>query len=235
MRLDAEGFKHVFIGGFACAVLGSTRPTEDIDILIETEGRSIIELRNRMVDLDERLARSGMKLYFVRKMPASPQSSQSTQDGAADDIVKNSRGNVLVETVAAGTLGLPIIAGPVYQDENYKLKILHPSVLPLTKLGRWTRMRGRTRPKSQLKFRTDEQDIMLLIHLLADLNLKLGIADYEGKTRAEILRLVSTFHDSFKEDEDFCAVLQKVMHADDWEEMLTTPPFEVESEIAPTD
>ncbi|KAI4525034.1 hypothetical protein K525DRAFT_192633 [Schizophyllum commune Loenen D] len=96
-------------------------------------------------------------------------------------------------------------------------------------------MRGRTRPKSQLKFRTDEQDIMLLIHLLADLDTKLGIADYEGKSRAEILRFVSTFHDSFKEDEDFCAVLHKVMHADDWEEMLTTPPFEIESEIAPTD
>ena len=62
-----------------------------------------------------------------------------------------------------------------------------------------------------------------------------GIADYEGKSRAEILRLVSTFHDSFKEDGDFCAVLQKVMHVEDWEEMLTTPPFEIESEIAPTD
>ena len=82
-----------------------------------------------------------MKLYFVRvcnlhsrctlphshllqEIPASPQSSQTTDEGATEDIVKNSRGNVLVETVAAGTLGLPIIAGPIYQDETYSDKLL---------------------------------------------------------------------------------------------------------------
>ncbi|KAJ8516514.1 hypothetical protein ONZ45_g6181 [Pleurotus djamor] len=147
-------------------------------------------------------------------------------------MVKN---NVLVETIAAGTLGLPIIAGPVYHDDQYNLKILHPCVLPLTKLSRWTRMRGRTQPMSQLKFRTDGQDILLLIHYLADLDLKLGIADYEGKSRAEMLRLVSTFHDYFKEDEEVCGVLQKVMKVEDWEDMLKTAPLEVESEAMPSD
>lgn len=126
-RLDAEGLDHVFIGGFACAVLGSYRATQDVDILIETTAQSISALRERLIDLDS-FAKSGLKLYFVQRLPAN-------LDDDTSGTVENSRsaGNVLIETLAAGTLGLPSVAGPVYTDPKYHLKILHPSVLPLTK------------------------------------------------------------------------------------------------------
>ncbi|KAI0756010.1 hypothetical protein C8Q80DRAFT_348 [Daedaleopsis nitida] len=66
-RLDAEGFKHAFIGGFACAILGSLRPTQDIDVLLETGGRDVMALRERLVDLDPRFQiKFGIKFYFVR-------------------------------------------------------------------------------------------------------------------------------------------------------------------------
>ncbi|KAJ8509452.1 hypothetical protein ONZ45_g8390 [Pleurotus djamor] len=171
---------------------------------------------------------------LLQELPPSPSSSHPTQDDVAEDTVKNSRGNVLVETVAAGTLGLPSIAGPIYHDDKSDIKILHPSVLPLTKLSRWASLRGSTRPESIIRCGKDARDFILLIGFLVDLDLKLGIADYEGKSRPKILRLVSTFYHSRKDEKEFCEVLQKVMKPEDWEDMLQTPSLEVESETMPT-
>ncbi|RPD55652.1 hypothetical protein L227DRAFT_554503 [Lentinus tigrinus ALCF2SS1-6] len=218
LRLDAEGLKYVFIGGFACAVLGSERLTKDTDVLIEIRSQDIVALRKRLADLDARFVVFGIKFYFVRELP--PPSSQT-----ASTSVENSQRNVLIETLAAGTLGLPAAAGPVYIDPQTELKLLHPSVLPLTKLKRWSTMRSSTRPQTRAKVLTDQEDILNLIRVLVERKMKLSFGDYAGKTRGQLLPLVATFHDSFRGDVGFCASLKEAMYAEDWEEMLRTSPL----------
>ena len=75
---------HAFIGGFAWALLGSSRPTEmsciqvflitilkhhghiyDIDVLIEVKELSIVELRQKLTDLNKKFASTALKIYFV--------------------------------------------------------------------------------------------------------------------------------------------------------------------------
>jgi hypothetical protein len=87
--LTQNGVDHAFIGGFAVKVLGSTRPTTDIDVEINvTEIREIIDrIRPLLVQEDHRFSVEGLKLYFT-----------------TDD---DQRCRVPVETLGIGTLGLP--------------------------------------------------------------------------------------------------------------------------------
>jgi hypothetical protein len=87
--LTEAGVDHAFIGGFAAKVLGSTRPTADIDVEINvTESREIIDrIRPLLLQEDHRFSIEHLKLYFTR-----------------DD---DQRCRIPVETLRIGTLGLP--------------------------------------------------------------------------------------------------------------------------------
>jgi hypothetical protein len=87
--LTEAGVDHAFIEGFAAKVLGSTRPTADIDVEINvTESREIIDrIRPLLLQEDHRFSIEHLKLYFTR-----------------DD---DQRCRIPVETLIIGTLGLP--------------------------------------------------------------------------------------------------------------------------------
>jgi len=60
-------FPHAFIGGFAWALLGSSRPTEDIDVLIEIkELEKISDLREKLEKFGKNFASAGLKFYYVK-------------------------------------------------------------------------------------------------------------------------------------------------------------------------
>jgi hypothetical protein len=87
--LTQQGILHAFIGGFGIGLLGSTRPTEDIDAMIDVcDSREIINrIRPLLQEQDSRFSVEGLKLYFT--------------SGAHQHV------RVPTETLAVGTLGLP--------------------------------------------------------------------------------------------------------------------------------
>src|SRR5580700_6999170 len=92
--LTQQGINHAFIGGFAVNVLGSARPTEDVDVMINVTDPSeiVTKIRPLLQEADSRFSVQALKLYF-------------TANG--DQKIR-----VTVETLSTGTLGLPCrIAG----------------------------------------------------------------------------------------------------------------------------
>jgi hypothetical protein len=63
--LTARGVPHAFIGGFAWAMLGSARPTDDIDVLVERDLARLDALRVELVQADTRFAQSAIKLFYI--------------------------------------------------------------------------------------------------------------------------------------------------------------------------
>lgn len=87
--LTQQGILHAFIGGFGIRLLGATRPTEDIDMMIDVgDTREIVDrIRPLLQKQDARFSVEGLKLYFTSEA--------------------NQQIRVTIETLAAGTLGLP--------------------------------------------------------------------------------------------------------------------------------
>ena len=87
--LTQQGILHAFIGGFGVGLLGSTRPTEDIDAMIDVcDPREIVNrIRPLLQEQDSRFSVEGLKLYFTSRA--------------------HQQVRVAIETLAVGTLGLP--------------------------------------------------------------------------------------------------------------------------------
>ncbi|KAF8964813.1 hypothetical protein BDZ97DRAFT_865663 [Flammula alnicola] len=213
--LHKLGCPHAYIGGFAFALLGSARPTEDIDVLIEIKNINIQTVRYQLMELSEQFASAGIKLYFVQ---------QQVGDLKNDELVRAAKNNVLIETLQAGTLGLPVVAEPRYliEQESGTIALLHPSILILTKMKRWYHNHESTRPKTVLKNKSDQSDIDFLLYWLAENDMKIDFEKYQGKTRDELLCYVRQYHDKFHDNTDLVKVLDSVVRPDDWELLLTT-------------
>ena len=84
-----KGILHTFIGGFAIRLLGATRPTEDIDAMIDVgDPREIVDrIRPLLQEQDSHFSVEGLKLYFTSK--------------AYQQV------RITVETVPVGAIGLP--------------------------------------------------------------------------------------------------------------------------------
>ncbi|KAI0315293.1 hypothetical protein OF83DRAFT_1034585, partial [Amylostereum chailletii] len=173
-------------------------------------------------------AQLGVKFYFI-------QQPDPTQPG--DEAVRKGKNNVAVETLLAGEIGLPKVIEPKYTvpgegktslpsivppDHELELEIiiLHPCILILTKLKRWSTQRTSTWPKALRKNLTDRQDIKYLIQWLAEHDLKIEFDSYIGKSKHDLLRMVGLFHDRLLEHEGpLMETLRLVMYPDDWEAM----------------
>lgn len=111
-----------------------------------------------------------------------------------------------------------------------EIPILHPSILILTKLKRWTVNRTSTREKTKTKIATDRADIEYLIIWLAEQEWKIEFSKYEGKLRGDLLPMVRQVHQALVDDEneELLAMLEAVMYPVDWQDMsgLVLPPTE---------
>ncbi|EMD38753.1 hypothetical protein CERSUDRAFT_122328, partial [Gelatoporia subvermispora B] len=222
-QLDELRLPHAFIGGFAWSLLGSIRPTEDIDVLIETQNLDIASLRESLVEDDRHFAKFGIKLYYV----------QNVLEGVdREELVRRSSNNVLVETLQAGLLGLPIVAKPTLEVGEHSIKILHPSVLILTKFKRWSVSHTSTRPKTIRKVASDTNDINFLILWLAERRITIQFESYRGKMKPELLLMVRRFRDKYAESTELMESLRSIM-PDDWDVMLALPAPEEDSQVPP--
>ncbi|KAF9068491.1 hypothetical protein BDP27DRAFT_1327126 [Rhodocollybia butyracea] len=208
------GCAHAYIGGFAWALLGSRRLTEDIDVLIEIEnfeGQSILKIRQQLSTLNQQFAEAGLKFYFVKELSGSLTGEQ---------LVRANKGNVMIETLQAGQLGLPKTAGPIYElrvESGPVFNLLHPGVLILTKMNRWSVNRESTRPKTIRKQRSDTNDLRWLVIWLAAEQFTIDFDNYKGKTREQLLGLVSVYRETMcAEDKELMEALKKAMKPADW-------------------
>lgn len=109
----------------------------------------------------------------------------------------------------------------IVHDRTLGIPILHPCILILTKLKRWTVNRTSSWPKAKAKRDTDWADIKYLIAWLSDKDHKIEFNKYEGKGRGDLLVMVRQVHHELieEEDEELLVKLEEVMHPVDWEDM----------------
>ncbi|KAK0201708.1 hypothetical protein DFS33DRAFT_1349401 [Desarmillaria ectypa] len=232
--------RHAYIGGFAWRLLGSARQTEDIDVLIEIpkDSLDLCTLREKMAEIDERFTENVLKFYFVEDIDAFSEDSESQSPDETTktiesrpkkrigiELLSRSKSNVLIETLSAGTLGLPDSVDIVYNvpststSNDLTLPILHPSILILSKLQRWCRIYKSIRPKTLNKARTDSHDIDYLIGWLSRNGMVIAFDDYEAKNvpKEKLVRHVRTYweHKEAKKDEETMAQLEGVLNETD--------------------
>ncbi|KAK0244324.1 hypothetical protein EDD85DRAFT_807582 [Armillaria nabsnona] len=235
-KLTELSIRHAYIGGFAWRLLGSPRQTEDIDVLIEipTDTLDLRTLRERMAEIDKRFTETVLKFYFVEDLDAfsedsEVQSSDETNDShpkgrTGIELLSRSKSNVLIETLSAGTLGLPDSVDLVYNapstaSTDLTLPILHPSILIFSKLQRWCQNLESTRPKTLRKAITDSQDIDYLIGWLIQNGMLIAFDDYEAKKapKEKLVRNVRLYRErkELEEDEEIVTQLEEVLNEAD--------------------
>ena len=208
-HLNSRNIRHAYIGGFALTLLGSRRPTE-INVLIENADP--MKLREEIMEVDARsFADAGFQFYFITQ----------DHDGrmVREELVLHSMNNVHVETLPTGTVGLPTSIISTYQPSEFGIDILHPAILILTKLKRWSSNYTSTRPKTVKKNESDARDIRHIINWLVDNCERIRFEEYRGKTKPNLLVMVRHYHNQFIDDVDHMGHLQSIM-PNDWEAML---------------
>ncbi|PPR02501.1 hypothetical protein CVT24_002050 [Panaeolus cyanescens] len=201
--LEALGCPHAYIGGFAWALLGN--------VLIEVKNIDIQVLRQQLKELNKQFASAGFKLYFVTE----PLGNQT-----GDEVVRTSKNNVMIETLVAGELGLPKVAGPIHEvthELGKSIKILHPGVLILTKMKRWFINLESTRPKTVTKTNSDRRDLDYITLWLQENNMTIEFEEYQGKTKEELLVFVRKYREVLAGNTEMEEALKAVIKPMDWD------------------
>ncbi|KAG7443049.1 uncharacterized protein BT62DRAFT_1009651 [Guyanagaster necrorhizus] len=211
--------RHAYIGGFAWRLLGSERYTE-IDILIEIPKNALdlSTLREKVSEIDKRFMENILKFYFIEDLDAFSDDREVTVKSSPKftgiELLSRSKSNVLIETLSAGTLGLPDSVDHVYNIPS--LPILHPTILILTKLQRWCQIYKSLRPKTLKKALTDSFDIDYLIGWLSRNGMLIAFDDYEAKNtpKEKLVRYVRTYweHKDTEEEKEVMAQLEEVLN-----------------------
>ncbi|KAK0221946.1 hypothetical protein IW262DRAFT_941240 [Armillaria fumosa] len=249
-KLTELSIPHAYIGGFAWRLLGSERQTEDIDVLIKTPSDTLDlqMLREKMAEFDERFTDAALKFYFVEDLDAFSEDSEAQTDETINEsrpkkrtgieLLSRSKSNVLIETLSAGTLGLPDSVDLVYNvpstsTTDLTLPILHPSILIFSKLQRWCLSLESTRPKTLRKAITDSQDIDYLIGWLIKNGMLITFDDYEAKKapKEKLLRHVRMYRErkESEEDRDIVTQLEEVLNEAD--RAMVLAPVAADSEL----
>ncbi|OJT01786.1 hypothetical protein TRAPUB_7842 [Trametes pubescens] len=204
----------------------------------------MMELRDRVMDLDPRFADDRLKFYYVTE--------DVDEDLDREQRVRSSHNNVHIDTLPAGLLGLPVnivstfIAGEAgvcsvlahstpyttCSNDREAIRVLHPTIMILTKFKRWSVSYTSSRPKTIKKVASDRGDIEFIIEWLAVREERIRFHEYEGKTKPELLSMIRKYHDKYVDDVDQMETLRSIM-PDDWEEMLALPEPEAEDVLPP--
>lgn len=235
--LTRHNIPHAFIGGFAFNLLGTSRSTLDIDVIVGDSAFSpasgpssqktstptktpepIHQIRQLLADSDERFSLVGSGLIPKLVFTAQTEEKES-----------NSPVQIPVETLRAGSLGLPQHINQITIVRG--IPILPPRFLPLTKIKRCTNFLGSDRPKSVERFRSDEGDIKHLLKWLVEETERVDIKGYcqsGGGTRVvddnslirKVGQLVQFWKEKGDEEKETVAGLQRAMEEEDWRRVV---------------
>ncbi|KAJ6187219.1 hypothetical protein N7519_002127 [Penicillium mononematosum] len=176
--LRNEKISHIFIGGYATGLLGGARVTEDIDLVVDRDCRSLLlQYPNITESEDKRLVYRyhGTNVYIdMETMGTAPWAP-------------NPR-TARVHTVA-----------PVDCPQrrlHTMVPILHPSILLLTKLLPWKEADQATRVARYMRARTDLMDIWTILQWLVDKGSRIDFSGLPGIPRGKLMRLLGRLYRS---------------------------------------
>ncbi|KAK3395663.1 hypothetical protein B0T20DRAFT_395536 [Sordaria brevicollis] len=216
---------HVFIGSFAFNLLGTTRPTTNIKVIIEDSiysptmssrsgrtaqststtsytGQKFLEpihrIRQLLVTMDERFSLIGSETMPKHIFTATIQVSEG-EDGAETE----TKVVVPVQTLRAGTLGLPR-----HLDQTLEVRgvpVLAPRYLLLTAIKQCANRLESDRPELMEELKADEKDIKWLLKRLAEVKEEVDFEGYlYGGTDPDPRDGKEAYADCMKAREDLC-------------------------------
>ncbi|PFH47179.1 hypothetical protein AMATHDRAFT_50499 [Amanita thiersii Skay4041] len=164
----------------------------------------------KLSEYSKQFASAGLKFFYVKEL-------QGCLSG--DELVRTSKDNVLIETLQAGTLGLPCVPEPVCTVQvkpGININMLHPAVLILTKMKRWKVSCDSTRPQTRMKNQSDKADLEFLVYWLANHDMTIAFDKYKGKSKEELLDVVRVYRERICTNQELIKMLEKVVNAEDW-------------------
>ncbi|KAF9030972.1 hypothetical protein BDZ89DRAFT_1064298 [Hymenopellis radicata] len=178
------------------------------------------DLRERIAQSDPHFATTVLKFYYMEDSDSDSTSGISTVPVDSDTLARlqKSKKNVMIETLPTGQLGLPVVPHPVLPIEDAGIQILHPTILLLTKINRWSKICDSTRPKTRLKAKSDSSDIDYMLNWLAERELVIILEDYSGQPKENLLRALGVLRRFLLAGgkSEVLELLRKVMQAVDW-------------------
>ncbi|KAK9583672.1 hypothetical protein EMGR_005261 [Emarellia grisea] len=179
--LARANIRHGFIGGYAVSLIGGTRMTSDIDIIVDADPS---DARSLLLQ-----AHSGFRLSQNNKLIFT---------GAEEDV--RSRQLKLPDANVVSIVPLTANDQPE-RIRNTPIPIVAPSVLVLTKIKRWSTLAESTRPQSIKKADSDIDDIEVLLKWLARNQFHIDFEGYLAKPKEELLsgvRKLYQMHAAFR-------------------------------------
>ncbi|ODA82007.1 hypothetical protein RJ55_00512 [Drechmeria coniospora] len=165
-----------------------------LTIVIDVKNAEELDLvSDYLIEGDARFSKECLKLYFT---PSGGQQSRC-----------------LIERLPIGSLGLPTQLN-ILRPGNGLVPVLHPRILILTKIKRCSWLIESTRPKSRLKFLSDESDIEFLIEWLVENDEKIDFIGYQSpdmdRLYAAVQKMVKFWERTGKEEkaQRICLVLE---------------------------
>ncbi|CAP94821.1 hypothetical protein E8E15_005228 [Penicillium rubens] len=186
--LHSENIRYLFLGGYATGLIGGNRITEDVDIVTDIDCRELLLKRPGFSrSTDGRLAYDyrGTKVYVDVMGPNNW--SWHIPDPRATEVY-----NVNPEDRPGRRL-------------NTSMSIVHPSVLVLTKLKRWSTAEMATGEAYHQRASTDLQDILTILRWLEMHNLMINFAGLSGVPTSELLSLLAKLYWAQKEVRPYLA------------------------------
>ncbi|KAI0264174.1 hypothetical protein BC834DRAFT_884115 [Gloeopeniophorella convolvens] len=180
------------------------------------------KVRERLEEMDPHYFTNVIKFYFMPVIPPGPPAEAANPPDGTER-VRQSRNNVLIETLQAGTLGLPSVAHPILEMASRQIPILHPSILPLTKLKRWCSIYTSTWVRFQTKAASDYADIEYMFRWMHERGLTIKFEEYHGRPKENLMLLVRTYWDKKLLDgadpEEWEEVMKVILMHDDFVEI----------------
>ncbi|CAI7677948.1 unnamed protein product [Penicillium discolor] len=198
--LRNESISHIFIGGYATSLLGGSRVTEDIGLIVDKNCRSLLlQYPNITESEDKRLLyhHHGTKVYIDLEGM-----------GTASWTV-NPR-TTRVHTVAP--------ADYPRRQLNTMVPILHPSVLLLTKLLPWKEADQATRVARHMRARTNLTDIRTILQWLVDKKARIDFSGLPGIPKGKLMRLLGRLYRAEKRARPY---LSLTLSVDEMHDALT--------------
>ncbi|KAJ5134548.1 hypothetical protein N7526_005913 [Penicillium atrosanguineum] len=179
VALTRANIRHGFIGGYTTSLIGGSRITEDIDVIVDSDPS---EARNKLLQANARFTMTPSSKLVFSGGDDKPITVKLLRGGEGRQLKLPDANAVSLRSITANDL-----PGRV---EETPIPIIAPSVLVLTKLKRWAFIADSTRPASTRKAVRDVKDIQVILTWLVNDG---GLIDFEGypeKPKHELLALV---------------------------------------------
>ncbi|KAG6809678.1 hypothetical protein H0H92_015192 [Tricholoma furcatifolium] len=158
-KLTELNIKHAIVGGYALALLGSSRKPHDLDLLLDSKSPALADAAKKLAVRQQLGNLSGFEFRPVDKLIYD--------------------GKIEVETLFDDQWGVPAVSEATMVAQKDGLPFIAPQYLLMSKFKRWDIYGHSERPKSVEISNKDAQDIDYLLGYLDKVALR-GMISYDS-------------------------------------------------------